>query len=82
MSKQTTTNYYVSWEDWAETIPLSLFRTTVDEQGFPEGEQVWNRNALAWRPCTRVSESLFQGGDVTPVTLEFAQQHFPAAFKS
>ena len=81
MSGKTSVKYYVSWEDWAETIPLSLFRTIVDEQGFPKEEQVWNRNALTWRPTTRVTESMFRGGDVTPVPLEFAQKHFPAAFK-
>jgi hypothetical protein len=81
MSEQTTTKYYVRWEDWAETIPMSLFRIIVDAHGFPKEEQVWNRIKLAWLPTTRVTENMFEGGDLTLTTLEFAQQHFPAAFK-
>jgi hypothetical protein len=81
MSGKTSVKYYVSWEDWAETIPLTLFRTIADAQGYPEDEQFWNKKDLAWLPTTRVTENMFEGGDLTLTTLEFAQQHFPAAFK-
>jgi hypothetical protein len=78
---EITYRYYNSWEDWAETIPRTLFRTLHEGSNFPVDEQSWSKTDQAWVPTTRVTESMFRGGDVEPTTEEFARKHFPAAFK-
>jgi hypothetical protein len=81
MNQATTIQYYVRWEDWAETIPLSLYRMIMDKKGRPEDEQVWNKTDQIWERTTRVTESMFRGGDIEPTTAAFAKQHFPKAFQ-
>ncbi len=81
MSRKQLVEYYVRWKDWAETIPLSLYRTITDKDGCPEDEQVWNKTDQIWQRTTRVTESMFRGGDIEPTTIEFAKQHFPKAFE-
>jgi hypothetical protein len=80
MSEETTIRYYVRWDDWAETIPLSLYRTLHEGHDFPVDEQGWNKTDRIWMRTTRVTESMFEDGDVEKVTPEFAKKHFPEAF--
>lgn len=80
MSAELSYRYYVTWSDFQETIPLSLFRTVHEGSSFPVDEQVWHRTDRVWTRTTRVSESMFRGGDVEKITLKAAQKFFPEAF--
>ena len=44
-------------------------------------EHIWDKVEKEWKLTSRVTESMFKGGDIEPTTEEVARQYFPEAFK-
>jgi hypothetical protein len=80
MSSSAVTTYYVRL-DSTDTYPMVLYRRIVDDVERKLKEHIWDKVEKEWKLTSRVTESMFKGGDIEPTTEEVARQYYPEAFK-